>query len=218
MKPYLLLALIVGCAHAKTDPPGPTAPPTSGAVFVGCGYLYVGNEGQAPFSALLPAKDARQVPGKDLLLVLDGVLLEVQLTTARTIGAPEARGLDLLRAHQRWESEYTSRVNSWPPLKATITPLDYGVPGMAALMWGYDVPGKLQVLGQEVDRMAYVTAAIDDAVFVLAAPLRPGEEVKGPAQKTGQIMRSLKRLDRAVDLQALAAEVKSTPAPWRDCR
>lgn len=214
-----LFLLVLSCTHAK--PPAPTsapAPATSGAVFVGCGYLYVANEGQTPFSVLLRAEQARQVPGKDLLLVLDDVLMEVQLTTAREIGAPEARGLRLLQAHQKWEAEYTSRVNAWPPLKATSTPVDYGIPGMAALMWGYDVPGKLQVLGQAVDRMAYVTAAIDDAVLVLAVPLRPGDDVKGPAQKVGQVMRSVKRLDRPLDTQALSAEVKSTPAPWRDCR
>jgi len=215
------LCLLLGCAHpAPTQPvPAPTATPaTSGAVFVGCGYLYVGNAGHKPFSALLRADDARQVPGNDNLLALDGVVLEVQLTTAAEIGVPTARGLELLRAHQKWEADYTSKTNAWPELHATVTPLDYGVPGLTGSMWGYDVPGKMEVLGQRVDRIAYVTGAIDDAVFVLSIPLRPGDDVKRPAQKAGQIMRSVKLLERPIDVQALSAEVKRTPPPWRDCR
>jgi hypothetical protein len=214
-----LIVLLLSCTHAKPAAPTNAPPPTtSGAVFVGCGYLFLANEGRTPFSVLLRAEQARQIPGKDLVLVLDDVLVEIQLTTARVIGSPEARGLELLQTHQKWEAEYTSRINAWPALQVTSTPLDYGISGMAALMWGYDCPGKLQVLGKSVDRMAYVTAAIDDAVLVLAVPLRPGDDVKGPAQKVGQIMRSVKRLDHPVDLQALSAEVKGARAPWRDCR
>jgi hypothetical protein len=164
------------------------------------------------------AEEAKRVPGKENFVVLDGVLMEVGTTTAKEMDAAGVRGMDLLRAHQKWELEYTSKVNSWPEIRPSSQTLDLGLRGIPVLFWGYDVPGKLEVLGETVVRIAYVTAAVDDVVFVLSVPLRPGDDVRVPAQKTGQIMRTLKRLEHRVDVHSLAAEVKETVGIWRDCR
>ena len=75
-----------------------------------------------PFAALLRAGNVQRVPQDPNVVVLDGVLLEAQITTATSIGAPGARGLALLMAHQKWLSAYISRKMNWPALHIRTTP------------------------------------------------------------------------------------------------
>ncbi|HTM46686.1 MAG TPA: hypothetical protein VL137_17145 [Polyangiaceae bacterium] len=187
------------------------------AVFVGCGFLYAGNAGQVPFSVFLAARDAEKIPRNDHLLVLDGILMEVQSTTAEEIGT-SARGKELLLEHQRWELEYTSQSNHWPDLTPSSASIDLQIPGIDAIAWAYAVPSAVRVLGEPIDRMMYVTAAIEDAVFVLAVPLRPGDDPAVPAERTWNIIATIKRLDRGLDPLAISQQIKTSHEVWKDCR
>ena len=152
-----------------------------------------------PFAALLRASDVQRVPQNPNIVVLDGVLLEVQITTAASIGAPGARGLSLLMAHQKWLSAYISRTMNWPPLHIRTAPADFELPGADAMAWDFAVPAPWELLGKKVVHVGYATVAIDDAVFALSVPLRPGDDGTIPLRKLSAIVGSVQRLDHPFD-------------------
>jgi len=220
---------LAGCAGAPapaathTAPaPTPTAPaakaPSSGLIFVGCGFLFAGNLGRVPFSAFLPADEGKLVPGNEHLVILDGVLMELRLSSAAEVGAPDARGAELLQAYQRWETDHAAKTSGWPPLTPSGGPIELERDGVTAAMFGFDVPGPLEVMGATIDRVAYVTAAIDDTIFVMAVPLRPGDDLQPMAQKTRQILGTIERRAEPLDMNAVAAEIQRAGGAWKGCR
>ena len=227
----VLATLVAACGHAspanspaarleRQSPASkdPVIVPASGAVFIGCGFLYVANAGQIPFTVLMKGERAAQVKGSDNVLVLDDVLVEIKMVTAAEIGSPNARGLKLLEKHRQWEASYTAKVNGWPSLSVGGGPVEVEGADFDVMVWGYDLPREKEAYGQRIDRISYVTAAIADSVFVVALPLRPGDDPRPPARKARQIMRSIKRLERPLDILELASQVKNTQGEWRDCR
>lgn len=206
-------------AANETPSSRPKSSLPSGAVFVGCGYLFVDNEGRPPFSALLSGVSVTQVPtGGELVFVSDGTLVEVTTTTAEEIGVSNARGAALLRSHEDWELDHLKRTKEWPGLKAKEGgPLDVGTAEVQSLMWGVDLPAEVEVRGQMVNRLAFVTAAIDDSVLVLGMPLRASDDTRLTAAKAGSMLRSIKRLPGPLDLDAFAAELKASKPPWKGC-
>jgi len=188
-------------------------------VFVGCGFLFVGNLGKVPFSALMRASEAKQVPNSPGAVILDGVVVESVVATAADVGVPAARGAELLAAYQRWEADATSKRFGWPPLRISHTgalnlrPLA-DIPVVA---WEYEIPGDRELLGQKVARVGYLSAAIDDAVFTLAVPLSPGQDVNFAVGKAASAMQTIKRLPRPLDLVDVSEEVKRNPGRWPDC-
>lgn len=191
----------------------------SGAVAVGCGFLLVDNDAHPPFSVLLKGRDVRQAPtAGELVFVLDGVLVEVTTTTAEEVGVPGSRGTALLEAHKEWELDHLRRTKEWPGLKAAGGgPLDIGAAQAEALMWGVDFPAEVEVMGQMANRLAFVTAAIDDSVLVLGIPLRAADDPRIPAMKAGSILRTLERLPGPLDVHALAADLQKSQKPWKGC-
>jgi hypothetical protein len=205
------LALLLGasCAEAAKPPtpahveePVPThdsSPPPSGLVPIACGLVFAGNDGRVPFAALLRAREVQRVPQNPDVVVLDGMLLEVQTTTATSIGAPAARGLSLLMAHQKWLSAEISRKMNWPALHIRTTPANFEVPGVEVMAWDFPVPEPWEVLGKRVIHVGYATVAIDDAVLSLSVPLRPGDPEEVPLQKLSEIVGSVQRLKYPFD-------------------
>jgi hypothetical protein len=206
-----LVTLLVGVSCAQTaKPPAPThvrepvpartsiAPP-SALVPVACGLVFAGNDGRVPFAALLKASKVQRVPQNHDIVVLDGVLLEVQTTTASSIGAPGARGLSLLMAHQKWLSADISRKMNWPALRIRTTPANFELPGVDAIAWDFAVPAAWEILGKKVTHVGYATVAIDDAVFALSVPLRPGDDGLIPLRKISEIVGSVRRLELPFD-------------------
>jgi hypothetical protein len=187
-------------AHVREPAPtsAPVAPP-SAFVPVACGLVFAGNEGRVPFAALLRASRVERVPQNPNIVVLDGVLLEVQITTAAAIGAPHARGLSLLMAHQKWLSAYISRKMTWPALHVRTTPANFELAGVDAMAWDFAVPEPWELLGKKVVHVGYATVAIDDAVFALSVPLRPGDNATIPLQKVSEIVGSVQRLKLPFD-------------------
>jgi hypothetical protein len=206
-----LVTLLAGASCAQTaKPPAPAharepAParawiaPPSALVPVDCGLVFAGNDGRVPFAALLRASEVQRVPQNRDIVVLDGVLLEVQTTTASSIGAPGARGLSLLMAHQKWLSANISRKMNWPALRIRTTPANGEPPGVDAMTWDFAVPAPWEILGKKVVHVGYATVAIDDAVFALSVPLRPGDDGAIPLKKVSEIVRSVRRLEVPFD-------------------
>jgi hypothetical protein len=206
-----LVALLASVSCAETaKPPAPVharepaparasiAPPSS-FVRVACGLVFAGNDGRVPFAALLKASDVQRVPQNPNVVVLDGVLLEVQVATATSIGAPDARGLALLMAHQKWLSAYISRKMNWPALQIHTTPANFELPGVEAMAWDFAVPEPWELFGKRIVHVGYATVAIDDAVFTLSVPLRTGDDGTIPAKMVSEIVGSVQRLELPFD-------------------
>jgi len=165
------------------------------------------------------ADNAQQVPNSPGVVVLDGIVVEATVATAAEIGVPDARGTELLKAYQRWEADYASKQNGWPPPQiASTRALDFHMTGIDVVAWEYDVPGDLTVLGEKVTHVGYLTAAIDDAVFALAVPMRSGQNVDAAVERAGRTMQTLKRLQRPLELVEVSEQMKRAPRDWPDCR
>ncbi|MFL5540667.1 MAG: hypothetical protein ACJ8J0_16875 [Longimicrobiaceae bacterium] len=227
----LLASVTAACpdAHVKGEQrtpaaaqvPAPSAAdslPTSASVFVGCGFLLVENHGTTNFTVLLRADDARQASQESgSLWVLDGVAVETQVADAATMGAPQARGDQLLHRHREWETGYTAETNGWTGLRTTAPRMIDLNGGMRAMTWSYDTPTPLRVLGFEVTRVLYVTTAVDDLVFVMSAPLRPDDDAERVLRTIHRSLATLRSSDRPTDVYALSAQVQGGPRPWAGC-
>ena len=229
----LALATLVACSDTRpqgqargTAPPpsaaaaalvGQAGNPPSAAVFVGCGYLLLENHGRTHFTVLLRAEHAVQFPleGRSVF-DLDEVLVETTVADAATMGAPEARGPELLARHMEWEAEFTAREQGWTAFRPAGGPVDLGT-GFPAGFWGYDTPAPLDVFGVKVTRMAYLTTAIDDRVFVMAAPMRPGDDPRVIARTLRAGMGSLRRAREPIDPHTFSEKIRSEPEPWEGC-
>lgn len=191
--------------------------PGIGSVFVGCGYLIIEDYGKTNFSALLIGDSVKIVKKGETVFFMGQTLLEVQAASAEQIGSPSARGSELLHRHLEWETAYISRQHGWPPLRPSTTPVAFGVPGVDGLLWWSPLPGPYKVMGADIVRMVYVTAAIDDVVFVISAPIRPHEEMAPALQKIQRVMKSLRRTTAPLDIGAVSAQIKAHPKRWDGC-
>ena len=190
----------------------------SGAVFVGCGYLLADNHGRESFTVLLRGDHVHTLPVESReMWVVDDVLMELTSVRARDMGVPSARGAALLRAHRDWELAFTARSNGWPPLRASRGQVDAGQAGIPTLLWGYDVPGALTVFDVPIPRVMYLTAAIGDLVFVMSLPMRVSDAPGRVARIAGRAMRSLRRANGPIDLNALSRQIRAHPQPWSGC-
>jgi hypothetical protein len=194
------------------------SPGASGSVFVGCGYLLAENHGRESFTILLRGGHVHSLPVESgEMWVIDDVLVELTSVRARDLDMPSARGAALLRAHRGWELAFTARSNGWPPIRASGGQTDAGQAGIPTLLWEYDVPGVLTVFGQRIPRVMYLTAAIGDLVFVMGLPMRASDDPTRVARIASRAMRSLRRANGPVDLNALARQVRAHPQPWPSC-
>jgi hypothetical protein len=116
-----------------------------------------------------------------------------------------------------WESAYTAKKNGWPSVHPDGEAVPLGIPGIEAFMWGYDFPSSMEVLGQTVVRVAYLTAAIDDVVFVASAPARSDDDLHVVWQRLGRVVRALRRSSAPIDLFKLSGELKASKDPWTGC-
>jgi len=232
----IVLSLVASLVPQKAYPGGrPSTPLTRGglapaqkpqgradaaklAVFVGCGYLLIENHGKTNFTVLLRSDKIQQIHHETLSLwLVDNVLVEAATTDARTIGASRARGRELLQKHMAWETAYTSQQRRWPTLDPSASAIYLGLADVVTMLWTYDAPTKFEVLGQEVTRMMYATAAVDDVVFSIAAPMRAEDDPNVVGGVIRKSMATLRRSANRVDVRDIAAEVKLTPGPWKGC-
>jgi hypothetical protein len=121
----ILLTAVASSGCAQTSPSHRDTPealgshseaaePKSGTIAMGCGYLVVENHGDVHFTAFVTGNDMQQVSRGMPIFVMDDVLLEIETTTAATIGASD-RGAELLRSHLRWEADFILERTSGQP-------------------------------------------------------------------------------------------------------
>lgn len=220
------------CSHAQlvpaspkaTIPPGmvrtavPAKEPSSGSVFVGCGFLLAENYGRTTFTVLLPAEQARSVPnGKFTAWILDDVLVETVSTTVDDVKAPKLRGAPLLREYMDLEMQYLATIPGWAGVeRPEIGNIDLGVP-FPTLSWMAKPTGNVEVLGQKITGLLYVASAIEDVVFVVAAPIRSPADLPAAGPMIERILRTLRRTTAPTDIHALSDQIKNSDEPWPGC-
>jgi hypothetical protein len=117
-----------------------------------------------------------------------------------------------------WENAYTTKKRGWPAVKASGSVVPMNLPKVVTMAWGYEPPTPFTIFGQSITRVLYATAAVEDKVFVMSAPMRTEDD---PRQVASVLRRSLKTLTREpqpVDPAALAAGIKSGVGSWKGCR
>jgi len=215
---------LAACSHASPSVAvGPSAPaaeplgPASGVVFVGCGFLAIENHGATNFTALLRADHAQQVEKNGAAVLLDNVIVETTATTGRELGAPDLRGRALLLKHLDWEATYLGSQPGWRGLqRPEIGDIPLGVP-FPTLAWIATPTGDVEVVGQKITGLLYVTAAIDDVVFALAAPLRSPSDLAAAGPVLQRILTTVHQTPQPTDMVAFSVKLKESPAPWVGC-
>jgi len=218
---YLFLLLATACAHPAAAPP-PVAPPKvasrapqpastalqlppSSTIFIGCGFLRVENHGSTTFSLVLPAAEPKQSKVNPSIVLLDGVLIQADVASAAELGAPALRGQDLLRHQMSWEAERMAQRRGWknqPPPSGQ--PIELGLGGdIKAWFWGLDAPQPFDIDGVKVNRVAYLSVAVDDVVLSLASPLRPEDDPFPIGRVMTRALRSLRRSPSPIDVFAV---------------
>jgi hypothetical protein len=193
-----------GAPPAQAPAGAPLEPLPSARIFIGCGFLLAQNHGTTAFSVVLPAATPKQSQYDPSVVLLDGVLVKTGVTTAGEIGAPKLRGYDLLRRQMSWQADRVASTHGWPKLKPEGEPFDLGLEGdVKVWFWGLDAPEPFEVEGVKVNRVAYVTAAVDDVVLTLASPLRPEDDPGPVARVMSRAMRSLRRSPSPIDVFAV---------------
>jgi hypothetical protein len=193
--------------------PPPVAPqannqlalPSSATIFIGCGFLRVENHGSTTFSLVLPAAKPMQSKDNPSVVLLDDVLIQAAVTSAADIGAPSSRGMDLLRRQMVWEADRMASRRGWKNLPPPSgQPIELGLAGdMKVWFWGLDAPAPFDVDGVKVDRIAYLSVAVDDVVLTLASPIRPNENPDPVARVMSRAMRSVRRSPSPIDVFAV---------------
>jgi hypothetical protein len=85
------------------------------------------------------------------------------------------------------------------------------------MIWGYDAPSAFEIFGQSITRVLYVTAAIDDIVFVISAPMRASDDPRLVARVIRRSMSTLKKGKEPLNVRNLSAELKGGRRPWKGC-
>lgn len=198
-------------APARVAPPEPRPGnrplelPPSATIFIGCGFLRVENHGATTFSIVLPAAKPMQSRENPSVVLLDDVLIQAAVTSAAEIGAPALRGEELLRRQMSWEAERMAQRRGWTSLPPPSgMPIELGLAGdIKVWFWGLDAPAPFEVDGVKVNRVAYLSVAVDDVVLTLASPLRPDDDPNPVARVMSRAMRSVRRSPSPIDVFAV---------------
>jgi len=230
---YLFLLLATACARPTAAPPPvalrpvakpapkpantPLELPPSATIFIGCGFLRVENHGSTTFSLVLPAATPKQSMENPSVVLLDGILIQAAVARAAEIGAPALRGEALLRHQMSWEADRMAKRRGWNNLQTPSgQPIELGLGGdIKVWFWGLDAPELFEIDGVKVDRVAYLSVAVDDVVLTLASPLRPEDDPDPVARVMSRAMRSLRRSPSPIDafaVQETAMAGKLDPA------
>jgi hypothetical protein len=220
----IYVLVLASCAHVA----GPAAEPSkakeaaillpeSATVFLGCGFLLAEHHGATVFSAVLAGDEMKQVKSDGSVILLDGVLVQVTVAPASEIGAPTLRGTDLLQRHMLWEAKYVTDAKNWPALHPGGDPIDLGLGDIKTMIWGYDAPELFEVEGVKMNRTMYVTAAIDDFVLTLGAPMRPEDDARHTGRVLFRSMRTLRREAAPIDIFAISAAAQAGKPSRETC-
>lgn len=188
------------------------------AVYVGCGYLLAESYGNVHFQASIFGSSVRNLPQPGhFWWLVDDVLVETIVASADMVGDPSARGTNLLKKYMTWETEYLAKENDCPPPTADVA-RPFESAGFEGLSWGFGFPHAVPWMNQIVVAIAYAGVTIDDMVFVLAAPIRGDHDLEPANQAMGRILRTIRRTDVPLDVDALSQQIKRNPGKrWDGC-
>src|SRR4029078_7135315 len=80
-------------------------------------------------------------------------------------------------------------------------PIDLGLGGdIKTWFWGLDAPESFVVDGVKLNRVAYLSVAVDDVVLTLASPLRQEDDPDPIARVMSRAMRSCRRSGAPIDV------------------
>lgn len=145
-----------------------------------------------------------QSKGDPSIVLLDGVLVQTAVASAATMGAPKLSGHDLLRHQMLWEARYVAKGRGWSDLRPEGNAIDLGLGrDIKTWYWGLDAPEPFEVEGVKVNRVAYLSVAVDDVVLTLTAPLRQEDDPARAARVMARAVRSLRRSESPIDAYAL---------------
>ena len=208
--------LLASCAHAAGPVAQPSKakeaaipPPESTTVVLSCGFLLAENHGTTIFSAVLAGDEMKQSTRHPSVVVIDGVLIQTAVASASDIGAPTLRGIELLQRHMLWEAQYVAKGKNWPVLHPGGDPIDLGLGDIKTMLWGYDAPEPFEVEGVTMNRTMYVTAAIDNFVLTLGAPMRPEDDARHTGRVLFRGMRTLRRETGPIDVFAISGAAQA---------
>jgi hypothetical protein len=196
---HLLLGLVLGGAACASSAAGPSAPaspapaPAAAAardamdedgvvpIVSDCGFRVVVNDGDAHFAldldGTLTVTD--QKDDQNYFLIDDLVVQVVHVSHAQLGKAADGKqGLDLLRAHEAWESAYFAE-----QLHAKVEPREIGLESkgtaskLEGIIWWFPLPDRAGKDGAPVHAyQAYATLEAGDHVVGLSATARRGLE------------------------------------------
>jgi hypothetical protein len=239
--PAVLLALAsIGCAERASAPPlaaTPTSTPATAAapaardgldddgifpIVSGCGLRIAVNDGDAHFSIDLDGSFTHAEQEGDLpYLVIDDVIVQiVHVSHAQLDGAGAGkRGLDLLRAHEAWESAYLAE-----QLHAKVEPRELSLeargqePRLEGILWWFPVGNRAGPDGVAIHRYwAYATVEVGEHVVGLSARAERGLEPMDLMQRLARWMATLRQSDARLSPRAMAAEIRDAPASKDAC-
>jgi hypothetical protein len=183
-------------------------------IVVPCGVLMVENHGEVNFTMLI--RDAKPTSSHSLWIV-DGAIVTASTATADEMGVPNAKGVELLRAHASWELDFQARSHGWSKPQVSSDLLESSIPMSKAMFWAFDVPLPFKLLDRRITRMAYVTVAIKSLVLSVAVPMAVEDDPAAATKLIRSTLSTLKMSSKPIDVAAVSDRIRSRPQSWRGC-
>jgi hypothetical protein len=216
-----LLALAAGaCAHNAAGPPPaqPAAQATDAegvfTIVSSCGFRVLVNEGDAHFTIDLDGTVTLDEHDGGDYLAMDDVIVQIVHTSRAQLGpaAVGKDGLDLLRAHEAWESAYLAE-----QLHAKVEPKELsldskgGSAKLEGIMWWFPLADRAGPGGAPVHRYwAYATFVVGDHVVGLSARAERGLEPVDLMQRLARWMATLAPSSAKLSPEAVSAAVRAS--------
>jgi hypothetical protein len=226
---------LVGCALAfgacAQGAAGPSAAPQGAAAKAAdtpdgvaaikslCGLLLVANDGDAHFAVDLAGTSVRVEEKAQDVFYVDDLQVQVVRTSAKQIGAAAADkgGLDLLRAHEAWESEYLGQ-----QLGAKLEPQEVNLeagkgasfPG-PGLMWWVELPPNSPV-GHGF--WVYATFELEGRVVGLSARATGGLQPVDIMSRLATWLGGMRTSTSSLDPRVLSEDIRRRNQAGEVCR
>jgi|GEM_PF-3442983 len=186
-----------------------------------CGVYIVISWRGSTVRGLLAAREVKTMnPPNPKIWLLDGVLTELSVVAASQLEAEKLRGKPLLDHYRGWELGWAAKRNGWAVPEAQVFMSEQTRPGsgLAAQVWAFSAPGKMDVLGVPVTGMSYATVAIDDLILTTAVPFRPGDDPQRALGLFVSLFRTIQQERGAPDVAALSRQVRDESVAEPSCK
>jgi hypothetical protein len=222
-------ALLCACAAPRQNAPASVAAPAPpaakpvGTVFIRslCGYVFVVNDGAAHVQLEIPGATLRHDGrGEHDFYVVGDLIVQVHSVSARELGATAAgkSGLDLLRAHEKWEADYLSdKVMERISPVETVTPFALRNGAKApGLVWRFDLPPTVPA-APGITGTTFATIDVRGVVFVLSAQATNGMDPRDVAAQLTKWMTGLSLSESYLSPDEISGGIKARVAAGEAC-